>query len=233
MSVFLARPNSGKNHIRRLCTKKDAPAKQHGIWPIYLQAQEIRTKLRSILLLKQRWCRHLTSTRPEEREFVVDSGASMHMMSKKELSSEEMGDSEEVQNPYCGIDCQWRSANPPGGASVCSRSKSVRNRATTWGNACRPIARQVLRRPRILQWVGQRSKATIDQRWEEYYLRDGQLRTSWFWARFVFYIAVTGLLEKGGGNSSWKQHATCFKFRFSIGGKWRNISRKLVRPPKK
>ena len=30
-----------------------------------------------------------TSTRPEEREFVVDSGASMHM-SKKELSSGEM-----------------------------------------------------------------------------------------------------------------------------------------------
>ena len=31
-----------------------------------------------------------TSTRPEEREIVVDSGASMHMMSKKELSSEEI-----------------------------------------------------------------------------------------------------------------------------------------------
>ena len=27
-----------------------------------------------------------TSTRPEEREFVVDSGASMHMISKKDLS---------------------------------------------------------------------------------------------------------------------------------------------------
>ena len=33
----------------------------------------------------------ITSKRPEEREFVVDSGASVHMMSKKELSSEEMG----------------------------------------------------------------------------------------------------------------------------------------------
>ena len=31
-----------------------------------------------------------TSTRPEEREIVVDSGASMHMMSKKEFCSEEM-----------------------------------------------------------------------------------------------------------------------------------------------
>ena len=31
-----------------------------------------------------------TSKRPEEREFVVDSGASMHMMSKKDLSSDEL-----------------------------------------------------------------------------------------------------------------------------------------------
>ena len=32
-----------------------------------------------------------TSKRPEDREFVVDSGASMHVMSNRELSSEEMG----------------------------------------------------------------------------------------------------------------------------------------------
>ena len=31
----------------------------------------------------------ITSKRPDEREFVVHSGASMHMMSKKELSAEE------------------------------------------------------------------------------------------------------------------------------------------------
>ena len=48
------------------------------------------------------------SKRPEGREFVVDSGASMHMMSKKDSSSEEIdGHSEKVQNPYCGIDHKW------------------------------------------------------------------------------------------------------------------------------
>ena len=31
MSVVFARQNSGKYHIRTLCTKNDAPAKQHGI----------------------------------------------------------------------------------------------------------------------------------------------------------------------------------------------------------
>ena len=39
------------------------------------------------------------SKRPEEREFVVDSGASMHMMSKKELSSEEMGTVKSSRKP--------------------------------------------------------------------------------------------------------------------------------------
>ena len=31
-----------------------------------------------------------TSKRPDEREFVVDSGASMHMMSKQEIRSDDM-----------------------------------------------------------------------------------------------------------------------------------------------
>ena len=36
-------------------------------------------------------CLPASSLRPEEREFVVDSGASMHMISKKDLSDAEMG----------------------------------------------------------------------------------------------------------------------------------------------
>ena len=41
----------------------------------------------------------IASKRPEEREFVVGSGASMHMMSKQELSSEEMGAVKRFRNP--------------------------------------------------------------------------------------------------------------------------------------
>ena len=40
MSIVFARRNSRKDHMRRLCTKKDAPAEQHGIWRTYSQAQE-------------------------------------------------------------------------------------------------------------------------------------------------------------------------------------------------
>ena len=59
MSVVLAHQNSGKDHMRRTCTKKDAPAKQRGIWRKTFRSSRIRTELRSFLQWKQRRCRHL------------------------------------------------------------------------------------------------------------------------------------------------------------------------------
>ena len=41
--------------------------------------------------LSENWCLHAPSNlKIEEREFVVDSGASMHMISKKDLDSAKM-----------------------------------------------------------------------------------------------------------------------------------------------
>ena len=63
---------------------------------------------KSILKLKEKnkaaffspsvsWCLPAPSNlKPEEREFVVDSGTSMHMISKKDLSDAEMDTSDEV-----------------------------------------------------------------------------------------------------------------------------------------
>ena len=41
----------------------------------------------------------LVSKNTEERMFVVDSGASMHMLSKKDLSSDELDTSRRSRNP--------------------------------------------------------------------------------------------------------------------------------------
>ena len=38
----------------------------------------------------ENWCLPASNQKLEEREFVVDSGASMHMISKKDLSSAEL-----------------------------------------------------------------------------------------------------------------------------------------------
>ena len=47
-------------------------------------------KQSSILLTFGKMCLPASNLKPEEREFVVDSGASMHMISKKDLNSAEM-----------------------------------------------------------------------------------------------------------------------------------------------
>ena len=39
----------------------------------------------------ENWCLPASTLKPEERDFVVDSGASMHMISKKDLNSAELG----------------------------------------------------------------------------------------------------------------------------------------------
>ena len=71
-----------------------------GFGKTYLQAQEFRQNYVLCCWWREGGCRHLLlQKRTEEREFVVDSGASMHMMSKKELSSEEMGTVKRSSNP--------------------------------------------------------------------------------------------------------------------------------------
>ena len=82
-----------------------------------------------------------TSKRPEEREFVVDSGASMHMMSKKELSSQEMRTVQLLEETpavlslgkVCkdhGYSCEWVSGQKlrltkDGKSIVCKTDKFV------------------------------------------------------------------------------------------------------------
>ena len=80
LSIGLRRRQSGKSKV---------PAKQRGSWP--KECSNWRS-------MKEQHSSHLSENRrlpastlkPEEREFVVDSGASMHMISKKDLSDAEM-----------------------------------------------------------------------------------------------------------------------------------------------
>ena len=105
MSVVLARQNSRKVHMRKPCTKNDA---QNSDKTVFHVPGEVEAMLAP------------TSKRPEERKFVVDSGASMHMLSKKDLRRS--------RKRPCGGYGQWRSANKRG-----STSFSVpRARACVW-----------------------------------------------------------------------------------------------------
>ena len=66
--------------------------------------------------------------------FVVDSGASMHMLSKNDLRSDKNGHFAEVQSPYDGSDRKWRSADKRVSTGFCPWSLSVRNSAITRWN---------------------------------------------------------------------------------------------------
>ena len=64
--------------------------KQRAGWP--KNSQKLKEKQKTTFFSpSENWCLPAPSTlKPEEREFVVDSGASMHMISKKDLSNAEM-----------------------------------------------------------------------------------------------------------------------------------------------
>ena len=82
MSVVLARQILGKDHMRRpRCARK-------AVWDLARHIYKLKNsdKTSFYTCLEARRKPAPTSIRPEEREFVVDSGASMLMLSKKELT---------------------------------------------------------------------------------------------------------------------------------------------------
>ena len=69
--------------------KRDVPVKQRGSRPKI--SSNYRRNKTTFFSLSENWCLPAPSTiKPEERDFVVDSGASMHMISKKDLNYAEM-----------------------------------------------------------------------------------------------------------------------------------------------
>ena len=73
-----------------------------------------------------------------------------------------------------------------------------------------------LRRPRMFLWVGQRSKATVDQRGEDNCMQNGQLGTSCrsrvihqFWKQFVVNIDIAGfVVNKSSSRTRWRTSPT-------------------------
>ena len=61
-------------------------------WKLAKNISKLKEKDKTVFFsLSENWCLPAPSTlKPEEREFVVDSGVSMHMISKKDLNSAEL-----------------------------------------------------------------------------------------------------------------------------------------------
>ena len=74
---------------RRQSGKGKVPAKQRGSWPKMFQKIKEQEKA-TFFSPSEKRCLPASTLELEEREFVVDSGASMHMISKKDLNDAEM-----------------------------------------------------------------------------------------------------------------------------------------------
>ena len=69
--------------MKRLKDSSDVPEARLGILPKMHTSSKRTTKLHSTRPQKNKYSRLRQQKEPEEREFVVDSGASMHMVSKR------------------------------------------------------------------------------------------------------------------------------------------------------
>ena len=64
---------------------------REAVWKLAKSVLNLKEQERATFFSpSENWCLHASTLKPEEREFVVDSGASMHMISKKDLSDAEM-----------------------------------------------------------------------------------------------------------------------------------------------
>ena len=73
-----------------LIDRSDVPEARIGTLPKTCTSSKRKTKLHSTHCRKNGYCRLPQQKEPEEREFVVDSRASLHMVSKRDLNSAEL-----------------------------------------------------------------------------------------------------------------------------------------------
>ena len=89
-SVVRTHHNSRIDLRKRRRDKSDAPAETRGDWR-RVSISSKKEEEATFFSPTEVWCVPAPSeTKPEEIEFVVDSGASMHMLSRKDLNSAEL-----------------------------------------------------------------------------------------------------------------------------------------------
>ena len=86
------------------------PAKQRGSWPKMCSKLKEHERATFFSLSENRFV-PASTLKLEEREFVVDSGASMHMIRKKDLSDAEMDILTKSCRPTIGITANGKKAN--------------------------------------------------------------------------------------------------------------------------
>ena len=151
----------------------------------------------------EEWVVLAASTKePAERKFMVDSGASTHVVSKKDLNSAELETMRDIENSFDGDDSQRRCANQRRSHGIRQRLGHIRDSYASWRNTRSSVTRKTLRRTRVFSPLDQWSKTTYHQKWQEDRLQHSELctiRCPWFIDEFLdnthtffFNIFITG-----------------------------------------
>ena len=198
-SAVRALPSLRRGHTTKPCTKKHAPAEWHGTWRQIFTSSRIRTKL--FFNFPRATLAH-TSTSPEGREFVVDSGASMHMLSKKGfLSSDEMETLRRSRNSTTVVTANGEvQTNEEAQVHVHDLDLFVTVQILDDTPAVLTSGKLCKENGHTYEWVSDQ-KPRLTKRSEENCMQNGKFRTScpWIvvkiWYQFVLYIATAGLVK--------------------------------------
>ena len=159
--------NLGTRPTKRLKDSSDVPEARHRILPKTFSSSKRTTKLRSTRL-QRIWVMPVTSIKePEEREFVVDSGASVHLGQQARPQLCCVGDHEDIKKSDDGDDGQRRGANKRRSDCICQRIGLIRYGYASWRNSRSSFSREALWRSWVYQPLDQRSKTTSHQKWQE------------------------------------------------------------------
>ena len=159
-------------------------------WDLVKSVYKLKHKDKSYVLLSGR-PRPLQKS-PEEREIVVDSGASMHMLSKKDFSSDEM-------------ETLWRSRIP----TVITANGEVQTNGEAQvyvHDLDLFVTVQILEDTPVLllgklcdehgcfyKWVSGKQPRLTKQGKKKHILQNGRFRTSWCpWIVEFIYISIAG-----------------------------------------
>ena len=118
-----------------------------------------------------------STIKSEERGIVVvDSGASMHMVSRKDLNSAYLQTVKSLLQSDDGCCSQRRSGYKRRCNSVCQRIGFVRDSNASRRYTSSSLTRKTLRRSRVYSPLDQWSKTTTHQKWQKDRMQHGELR---------------------------------------------------------
>ena len=148
-----------------------------------------------------------TAIKPEERESVVDTGASMHMLSRKDLNSAELETVKVSKSLTTVVTANVEVQTKEEETTVCvQRIGLVRDSRTSGRYTGRSPTRKTLRRSRIFLRVDHWSEVATHQRWQTDKMQHGEPRADrcpWFidWLFQLSYTYISNISIAGSSNS--------------------------------